>query len=63
MFGAMPPAASKAPAEYVFAIVVCLVVVGVSFRVDPAETRWIVFATGVVMAVTVVAAALRPSRD
>jgi protein-S-isoprenylcysteine O-methyltransferase Ste14 len=59
----MPPAASKAPIEYLFALVVCLITVGVSFKVAPSETRWIVFTVGVIMAVAVVLAALRPSRN
>jgi protein-S-isoprenylcysteine O-methyltransferase Ste14 len=59
----MPPAASKAPIDYLFALVVSLVVVGVSFLVKPAETRWIVFAVGVVMGVAVLLTALRPSHD
>ncbi len=59
----MPPAASKAPIEYLFALVVCLITVGVSFAVQPPETRWIVFAVGIVMGVTVLLAALRPSRS
>jgi hypothetical protein len=58
----MPPAASKAPIEYLFAFVVALVVMGVSFKVAPSETRWIVFAVGAVMAISVALAALRPSR-
>jgi uncharacterized protein (DUF983 family) len=57
----MPPAASKAPYDYLFALVVCAIVVGVSFEVQPPETRWIVFAVGVVMAVAILLAALRPS--
>jgi F0F1-type ATP synthase membrane subunit c/vacuolar-type H+-ATPase subunit K len=58
----MPPAASKAPIDYLFAFVVSLIVIGVTFFVKPADTRWIVFAVGVVMALGVVVAALRPSR-
>jgi uncharacterized protein (DUF983 family) len=58
----MPPAASKAPFDYLFALVVCAVVVGVSFEVQPSETRWIVFAVGAVMAVAILLAALRPVR-
>jgi hypothetical protein len=59
----MPPAAAKAPFDYLFALVVCLITVGVSFKVSPPETRWIVFAVGVAMGVTVLLAALRPTRD
>ena len=56
----MPPAASRAPREFLFALVCCAVPILVSFKVDPPETRWIVFAVGCVMAVAVLAAALRP---
>jgi hypothetical protein len=59
----MPPAASKAPTEYLFALAVCAVVIGCSFAVSPPETRWIVFAVGVVMGVSVLLAALRPTRS
>jgi protein-S-isoprenylcysteine O-methyltransferase Ste14 len=59
----MPPAASKAPLDYLFALVVCAVTIGVSFDVEPSETHWIVFAVGVVMAIAVVLAAARPSRS
>jgi general stress protein CsbA len=58
----MPPAASKAPFDYVLAMVICLITIGVSFKVEPTETRWIVFGVGVAMAVTVAAVALRPNR-
>jgi hypothetical protein len=58
----MPPAASKAPLDYLLAIVICLITIGVSFKVEPPETRWIVFTVGVVMAVAVLLAALRPVR-
>jgi protein-S-isoprenylcysteine O-methyltransferase Ste14 len=59
----MPPAASKAPLDYLFALVVCAVVVGVSFAVQPSETRWIVFGVGILMAVAVLAAAMKPTRN
>jgi protein-S-isoprenylcysteine O-methyltransferase Ste14 len=59
----MPPAASKAPLDYLFALVVCAVVVGVSFKVEPSETHWIVFGVGVGMAVAVLLAALRPTHN
>jgi diacylglycerol kinase len=58
----MPSAASKAPKDYLFALVVC-VVVAVSFKVSPSETRWIVFTVGVLMGVAVLMAAVRPSRN
>jgi protein-S-isoprenylcysteine O-methyltransferase Ste14 len=58
----MPPAASKAPLDYALALVICLITIGVSFKVEPSETRWIVFGVGVVMAVAVAAVALRPNR-
>ena len=59
----MPPAASTAPLEYGFALLVAVVVMVASIKVDPTETRWIVFAVGAVMAVTVLAAAMKPSRS
>lgn len=59
----MRPAAVKAPMDYLFALVVCLIVIAVSFAVEPPETRWIVFGVGCVMAVAVLAAAARPVRD
>jgi hypothetical protein len=59
----MRPAASKAPLEYLFALATCLFVVGTSFLVDPPATRWVVFAVGVVMSVSVLAVSLRPVRD
>lgn len=58
----MPPAAKKAPFDYLFALVVCATPVGTAFLVDPPTTRWIVFATGVVMTLSVLAAAARPSK-
>ncbi len=59
----MPPAAAKAPRDYLFALVIAAITVAASFKVSPPETRWIVFAVGVVMIVTVLLAALRPSRN
>lgn len=59
----MRPAGVKAPFDYLFALVVSLIVVGVSFAVEPPETRWIVFGVGCVMGVAVLGAALRPVRD
>ncbi len=61
-FPSMPPAASKAPLDYLLAMVISLITVGVSFKVEPSETRWIVFAVGVLMVVAVLAVSLRPSR-
>jgi hypothetical protein len=58
----MPPAATKAPLDYLLALVISLITIGVSFKVEPPETRWIVFAVGVAMAVTILAVALRPIR-
>ncbi len=59
----MPPAASKAPLDYLFALVICVITVAVSFKVDPPETRWIVFGVGVAMGLAVLAVALRPTRQ
>jgi len=62
MSRAMVPAGAKAPLEYLSALAVCGVVIVVTFFVEPPLTRWIVFAVGVAMAVSVAAAALRPVR-
>jgi hypothetical protein len=59
----MPPAASKAPLDYLFALAVCAVVVIVSFWVQPSETRWIVFGVGIFMGVSILAAAAKPTRS
>lgn len=58
----MPPAAKKAPLDYLFAIVVSLIVIGTSFLVEPPGTKYIVMITGVVMLVTVLAAAAKPEK-
>jgi hypothetical protein len=59
---AMPPAAAKAPFDYLFALVVGLIVIGVSFKVEPSTTRYIVLGVGILMAITVLLVALRPTR-
>lgn len=56
----MRPAMSKAPLEYLFALAVGALVVGTSFVVTPAETRWVVFGCGVAMLLAVLVVALRP---
>lgn len=58
----MPPAAKSAPYDYLFAIVVCLIVIGTSFLVKPDTTKYVVMITGVVMLVAVAAAAAKPDR-
>lgn len=58
----MRPALFKAPLDYAMALAVGAIVIGVSFAVKPPETEWIVFGVGVVMFVSVLAVALRPSR-
>jgi hypothetical protein len=56
----MQPAALKAPFDYLFAMAVSVLPIVFSFFCDPRSTGWIVFAVGVVMAVSVLAAAARP---
>jgi hypothetical protein len=58
----MKPAALKAPLDYLFAFVVSVATVALSFLCDPRSTGWIVFAVGVVMTISVLAAGLRPVR-
>ena len=57
---AMVPAIVKAPFDFLFALVIAAGAIGMSFDCDPRTTGWIVFGVGVLMAVTIVAAALRP---
>jgi hypothetical protein len=59
----MQPAAKKAPFDYLFALLVSAFVAGGAFLVEPSSTKWIVFAVGVVMLLSVLAAAARPVRD
>lgn len=59
----MRPAASKAPLDFLFAFAVCALVIGTSFAVEPAITKWVVFGSGVFMAVAVLVAAVYPVRD
>lgn len=56
----MQPAAAKAPLDYLFALVVSALAIGLSFDCDPRSTGWVVFASGVVMALAVIGAGLRP---
>lgn len=58
----MRPAAVDAPLEYLFALSVSALTVVLSFFCDPRSTGWIVFAVGVVMVLSVTAAAVRPVR-
>ncbi|MDQ6783660.1 MAG: hypothetical protein M3063_09500 [Actinomycetota bacterium] len=58
----MPPAAKKAPLDYLFAIFVGLFVFGTSFVVDPPATRYIVMITGAVMLLAALGAAARPDK-
>ncbi len=55
----MPTAAKKAPLDFLFAIVVCLIVIGTSLLVDPPETKYVVLITGIVMLIAVLASAGR----
>jgi len=59
----MAPAASKAPGEYLLAILMAASPVIGSFWVTPPVTRWIVFAVGVVMLVSVLMVAAKPTRS
>ncbi len=54
------PAVSRAPWDYLLALVICLGPVVGSFVVDPPETRWVVFGVGVFMFLSVAIAAARP---
>ncbi|MDQ2726727.1 MAG: hypothetical protein M3Y91_02425 [Actinomycetota bacterium] len=58
----MPPAAKKAPLDYLFAIATSLFVIGTSFLVEPPTTKYIVMITGAVMLVSVLAAAAKPEK-
>lgn len=58
----MPPAAKKAPLDYLFAVGVSLFVIGTSFAVEPPTTRYIVLITGVVMLIAVLAVAAKPEK-
>jgi hypothetical protein len=59
----MRPAATKAPVEFLFAFAVCATVVGLSFLVKPATTKWVVLGCGIGMLVSVLIAAVYPVRD
>ncbi|MGI8750771.1 MAG: hypothetical protein ACR2MN_00340 [Acidimicrobiales bacterium] len=59
----MPPAAKKAPLDYLFAIATSLFVIGTSFLVEPPTTKYIVMITGVVMLIAVLAAAAKPEKE
>ncbi|HET9691896.1 MAG TPA: hypothetical protein VFP61_12155 [Acidimicrobiales bacterium] len=56
----MVPAVVKAPLDYLFGLAIAALAIGTSFDCDPRSTGWIVFGVGVLIAVTVLAAALRP---
>jgi hypothetical protein len=56
----MQPAFSKAPFDFLFALAVSALAIGLSFLCDPRSTGWIVFAVGCVMAVSVLAVGVRP---
>jgi hypothetical protein len=58
----MRPAAALAPLSYLFALFVGAFTFGTSFLVEPDTTKYVVMATGVVLIVSVLAAALRPVR-
>jgi hypothetical protein len=60
---AMRPAFMKAPFEYGFALATCLFVVVTSLIwVDPPATMWVVFASGMVMTLSVLVVSLWPTR-
>jgi hypothetical protein len=56
------PAFTKGPLDYLFALAVSLAAVFLSLPVEPQETRWVVFGVGIFMTLTVVFAALRPTK-
>jgi hypothetical protein len=58
----MPPAAKKAPLDYLFAIATSLFTIGTSFLVEPPTTKYIVMITGIVMLIAVLAAAAKPEK-
>jgi hypothetical protein len=58
--GFVQPAFAKAPLDYLFALVVSALAIGLSFLCDPRTTGWIVFAVGCIMALSVLATGLRP---
>ena len=58
----MPPAAKKAPLDYLFAIATALFTIGTSFLVEPPTTKYIVMITGIVMLIAVLAAAAKPQK-
>ncbi|MST34444.1 hypothetical protein GHK86_17170 [Acidimicrobiaceae bacterium USS-CC1] len=58
----MPPAASKAPVDYLAAAAVGILVMVVTIWVQPAGTRWVVFAVGALILLSALAAGARPSR-
>jgi NADH:ubiquinone oxidoreductase subunit H len=59
----MRPAVTKAPVEFLFALVIAATVVGTSFVVKPAATKWVVFGVGVALVLSIAVAALKPIRD
>jgi hypothetical protein len=58
----MPPAAKRAPLDYLFAILVSATVLGTSFVVEPPATKYIVMITGAIMLITSLAAAAKPEK-
>lgn len=58
----MPPAAKKAPFDFLFAFAVSVFVIATSFAVKPDTTKYVVMITGIVMLISVAAAAARPDK-
>lgn len=58
----MRPAASNAPGEYLFALLMAASPIVGSIWVTPDITKWSVFGVGVAMVLGVLVAALRPVR-
>ena len=56
------PAISKAPLDYLFALAISAGAIIGSFFVKPAETEWVVFGVGVVMTLSVLLAAAKPTK-
>jgi hypothetical protein len=63
MLTAMPPAASRAPGEYLLALLFAASPIVGSIWVTPSETRWVVFGVGVFMVVSVLLAAAKPIKS
>ncbi len=57
------PAFTTSPGEYLFALLMAASPIVGSIWVDPAVTKWIVFAVGCAMVLVTLAVALRPVKS